>query len=182
MPPRRDLRLFFALWPDDATRDALAAVASDLRRSCGGRSSPAANLHLTLLFLGEVPESRLAELTDLAAALAAEPFDLTLDRIGYWRTQRLVWAGTHHCPGRLVALADALAACLRARSFRVERRSFKPHVTLLREVSASPAQAGLVFGHLSWRARSFVLACSEPATRGVRYRIIGEWPLTEAGL
>lgn len=121
-------------------------------------------------------------MTDLAAALAAEPFDLTLDCIGYWRTQRLVWAGTHHCPGRLMSLADALAAGLRARGFHVERRSFKPHVTLLREVSASPVQAELVFGPLSWRARSFGLACSEPAARGVRYRIIGEWPLAEAGL
>jgi 2'-5' RNA ligase len=52
----------------------------------------------------------------------------------------------------------------------------------LREVSASPAQAGVAFGPLTWRARSFVLAGSEPAARGVRYRIIGEWPLTEAGL
>lgn len=129
-----------------------------------------------------MPESRLAELTDLAAALAAEPFDLTLDRIGFWRTQRLVWAGPHHCPGRLPALADALAGGLRVQGFRVERRSFKPHVTLLRDASTSAAQAEVEFGPLTWRARSFVLACSEPAARGVRYRIIGEWPLTEAGL
>jgi 2'-5' RNA ligase len=165
-----------------ATRDALAAAARELRRSCGGRSPPAQNLHLTLAFLGGVYESRLAELTDCAAALATAPFELTLDHIGYWRAQRLVWAGTHHCPDQLAALADALAEGLRARGFRAERRPFKPHVTLLRDASASPAQAEVAFGSLTWRARSFVLACSEPAARGVRYRIIGEWPLSGAGL
>lgn len=176
------MRLFFALWPDAATRDALAAAARDLRSTCGGRSPPAANLHLTLAFLGAVAESRLPLLTQLAGTLPAAAFELTLDHIGCWRAQRLVWAGARHCPRELSALADALAGGLQAQGFRTERRTFRPHVTLLRDVAAAPtlAQAGL--GPLRWPARRFVLAGSEPAARGVRYRIIGEWPLTAAGL
>lgn len=138
------LRLFFALWPDPATRDALAATAGSLRRICGGRAPPANNLHLTLAFLGDVPEVRVPELADLAATLVAEPLVLELDRIGYWRQQRLVWAGPQSCP-------DALAA---------------------------PAQAGC--GPLAWRPTQFVLACAQPAGRGVRYRIAGNWPLKSA--
>lgn len=172
------LRLFFALWPDPATRDALAATAGRLRRTCGGKAPPAANLHLTLAFLGDVPEVRVPELADLAATLVAEPFVLELDRIGYWRQQRLVWAGPQSCPDVLAALAAALGAGLRARGFRSERRSFQPHVTLLRDARRAPAQAGC--GPLAWRPTQFVLACTQPAGRGVRYRIAGNWPLKGA--
>lgn len=172
------LRLFFALWPDPATRDALAATAGSLRRICGGRAPPANNLHLTLAFLGDVPEVRVPELADLAATLVAEPLVLELDRIGYWRQQRLVWAGPQSRPDALAALAAALADSLRAHGFRSERRSFQPHVTLLRDAPRAPAQAAC--GPLAWRPTQFVLACAQPAGRGVRYRIAGNWPLKSA--
>jgi 2'-5' RNA ligase len=172
------LRLFFALWPDPATRDALAATAARLRRTCGGRAPPAANLHLTLAFLGDVPEVRVPELADLAATLVAKPFVLELDRIGYWRQQRLVWAGPQSCPRELQTLATALDDGLRARGFRSERRSFQPHVTLLRDARRAPAQAGC--GPLAWRPTQFALACTLPAGRGVRYRIAGNWSLKGA--
>lgn len=176
------MRLFFALWPDAATRDALAAAARDLRSTCGGRSPPAANLHLTLAFLGAVAEPRLPLLTQLAGTLPAETIELTLDHIGCWRAQQLVWAGVRHCPRALSALVDVLTGGLQAQGFRTERRSFKPHVTLLRDVVTEPTPAQAMFGPLRWTAQRLVLAGSEPAARGVCYRIIGEWPLTAAGL
>jgi len=49
------IRLFFALWPDDATRRALAACASAVVAQTGGREVAAGNLHLTLAFIGERP-------------------------------------------------------------------------------------------------------------------------------
>jgi len=129
-----------------------------------------------------VAEPRLQELSALAGTIALEPFELALDQIGYWRTQRLVWAGARHCPAELTALACGLAGGLQARGFRTERRAFKPHVTLLRDVAAAPKPVHALFGPLRWQVRRLVLACSEPAARGVQYRIIGEWPLTAAGL
>ena len=79
-------------------------------------------------------------------------------------------------------LAGKLAEELQARGFRTERRAFKPHVTLLRDVAAAPKPVHALFGPLRWQVRCLALACSEPAARGVQYRIIGEWPLTAAGL
>lgn len=169
------LRLFFALWPEAAARARLAALACDLQKTCGGRAPPPANIHLTLAFIGLLAASRLQELTGIAATLAAAPFELTLDRIGCWRAQRLAWAGMRQCPGELVALAAALHDELHAHGFPVERRVFRPHVTLLRDMAMPPAQTD--FRAVHWHARSFVLACSEPSSRGVRYRVVGEWPL-----
>lgn len=175
-------RLFFALWPDSGTRDALAATAGVLRKTCGGRAPPARNLHLTLAFLGNVPAARLPELEDLTAALHAEPFVLDLDRIGWWRQHRLVWAGTAACPSGLEALVAALAGSLRAGGFDFERRRFMPHVTLLRDAGKAPVPTA--FGPLTWCPTRFVLACSQPSARGVQYRVMNAWPLkgVSAGL
>lgn len=173
------MRLFFALWPDDAVRAALVALAGDRRRVCGGRAPPVHNLHMTLAFLGNVPAARLPELENIAAGIATQSsgrsFMLTLDCIGWWRQSRLVWAGTLHCPHELEALAAALAAGLQASGFRTERRRFRPHVTLLRDAERKPVQTAC--GPVHWSARQFVLACSQPAGRGVEYRIVGQWPL-----
>lgn len=174
----RTQRLFFALWPDAATRAALAVMAGVLRRTCGGRAPRADQLHLTLAFLGDVPEARSAELADLAAALRAQPFVLNLDQVGWWRRHRLVWAAPQTCPPALEVLAAVLAGRLQAGGFHTERRRFLPHVTLLRDAGQAPALTACA--PLTWRPTQFVLACSQPASGGVRYRIVGNWPLRPA--
>lgn len=173
------MRLFFALWPDSATRDVLATTSGELRKICGGRAPAAANLHLTLAFLGDVPGTRVPELERLAATLVAAPFVLNLDCIGYWRQQRLVWAGPQSCPRELELLAAALEDGLRAGGFHTEGRRFRAHVTLLRDVRKAPLQTAC--GPLAWRPTQFVLVSSRPAVRGVHYQLVGGWPLTGAG-
>lgn len=165
-----------------ATRNALAAIAREIRADCGGRSPPAENLHLTLAFLGAVDEHRLPELSALADSITAAPFALDLERIGYWRAQRLAWAAPRECPVELTALTVRLADALRHRGFRTEERAFKPHVTLLRDAGTPPALALCGALSIHWPVRQFVLASSEPAPKGVRYRVIGQWPVGGACL
>ena len=43
------MRLFFALWPDDAVRAELARWSRELHALCGGRTTRPENLHVTLL-------------------------------------------------------------------------------------------------------------------------------------
>ncbi|MDH5265059.1 MAG: RNA 2',3'-cyclic phosphodiesterase, partial [Betaproteobacteria bacterium] len=64
-------RLFFALWPDAAARAALADLARATANRYGGRAVPAANLHLTLVFLGEVDPARIAALRRAVDGLAS---------------------------------------------------------------------------------------------------------------
>ena len=77
-------RLFFALWPDDATRGRIVDATARQVRAAAGRTTPRENLHVTLAFLGGVPESRLTPLADVAGQIASLSFDLVLDRIEYW--------------------------------------------------------------------------------------------------
>ena len=55
-------RLFFALWPDNEVRRTLDQAGRQLHAACGGRRMRAPNVHLTLVFLGNVEIARLDEL------------------------------------------------------------------------------------------------------------------------
>ena len=99
-------RVFFAVWPDAPTRNALDALSRAYAARTGGRAAVASNLHLTLAFVGEVATCRVTALQEagLAATAAEVPFTLTLDRIGAFQQRR------HHLDWHLDAAAGARAA------------------------------------------------------------------------
>ncbi len=75
-------RLFLALWPTAAMQSELADAARAVMESArGGREIPRESLHLTLAFLGSVPEASLPTLRELASAA---PWKLAADarRVG----------------------------------------------------------------------------------------------------
>ena len=59
-------RVFFAIWPDAAAQKRLAELAEQLEAVCDGRKVRAENIHLTLVFLGEVSVDRLDALCQAA--------------------------------------------------------------------------------------------------------------------
>lgn len=77
-------RLFFALWPSDEARAALAGWRDALPRP-GGRPTAARNLHLTLAFAGDVDAETRTCLEQAAARVRGEPFSLPLDRLGVFK-------------------------------------------------------------------------------------------------
>jgi 2'-5' RNA ligase len=168
-------RLFFALWPDDAVRAALAHLARSLRQECAGRMIPAHNIHLTLIFLGNVAKGRIPDLHALAAAIAAPPIDLTVDALEYWRHNRIVWAGAVECPQALRILVARLTRALPRAGFRCENRPYTPHITLLRDARRAPSAKAT--GGIVWRAGEFALVQSVHRNGAVAYEVIGYWPL-----
>lgn len=172
-------RLFFALWPDGAGAEALAAAARAAHKTCGGRPMGRDDLHLTLAFLGDATAERLAAAEEAAAGVAAAPFDFAIDRLGCWQHNRIFWAGCTETPPPLAALAQALGERLRAAGFVLEVRPFAPHVTLLRQVDCSRASPPLATA-VPWPAAEFVLAESRRTPAGGRYAVIGRWPLVPA--
>ena len=171
------LRVFFALWPGAATAAALHARARALHAECGGRVMRRDTIHLTLAFLGDVAVSRLAALEAVAQSVRGERFVLELDRVGSWRGNRILWAGCAQVPAAMPAMAEALAADLRAAGFELEARAFNPHVTLVRN-ALRPLQS-VEMAPLRWPVASFVLVASERDAGGANYRVLGRWPLGE---
>jgi RNA 2',3'-cyclic 3'-phosphodiesterase len=166
-------RLFFALWPDEYVRGALAAAFGATLAAAGGRPVPPGSLHLTLEFLGGVPESRLAVLTALGARLPLPAAEVVLDGLDWWRRPALLVATCSAPPPALLALQAELRRLLSVQGFRVDSRPFRVHVTLAREVAARPV-AGPV-APAAWPVRELALVESTPSPGGSRYRPLARW-------
>ncbi|GAA0708796.1 RNA 2',3'-cyclic phosphodiesterase [Dokdonella soli] len=181
-PPAREVHnLFFALWPDESTRQRIAHAAAGLQREQNpyGRWIKPARYHLTLQFLGE-HASLQPKLIDRASAAAAQvraaPFDLVLDSIGSFVNARIpCWLGCSEVPTGLQILFDALSETLRSNGCRITRATrLVPHVTILRDADRQ------VHAHLEsavrWRVDEFVLIDSQ-IQPFMPHRILGRWPL-----
>jgi len=172
-------RAFFAVWPDATAAGVLHGLAANARTSCGGRLMRRETLHLTLAFLGDVSRERLAEAKRVADGIRVDAFELNLDRLGYWKHNRILWAGG--VSPRLTLLADALAGGLRAADFRLEARPFVAHMTLLRDARCSETETPVLGEPVAWPVREFVLVESRLSREGAHYEAIGRWPLAAAG-
>ncbi len=178
MPMRR---LFFALMPGAGARAALQAL-SRRHASRRARVVPAADLHLTLVFLGAVGEDLLPRLHAAAARLRGAPCTVTLDRLERWRGGLLCATGP--APAPLQALHARLVALARELGLAVESRPLRAHVTLARGLAVPGKLAlpeGAVVPSVRWRSRSFWLMESRARPGGGRYAAVGQWRLDSAG-
>jgi 2'-5' RNA ligase len=170
-------RVFFAVWPAPPARRALAELAAALRAECGGRAVPADNIHLTLVFLGDVGRACLPEIEALAGTVDAPRFDLEIERVEYWRHNRILWAGVTHCPQALAGLVSALERALQGQGLRPDPRPYVPHVTLVREARRAPTSG--VVPPIAWPVEEFALVESAPAGGSRHYRVLRRWALAQ---
>ena len=167
------MRLFFALWPDDDVRAQLAHWSRELHSACEGRPTPPENLHVTLAFLGSIEDARIAEVERAAGEVAPRAISLVLDRPGYWKHNRIVWAGASAVPPELGALVAELRDALTRSQIVIDSKAFTSHVTLLRdarEPEAMPTLAPIV-----WKPDGFALLQSVTLPRGSRYDVLKSW-------
>lgn len=131
------MRLFIAVHFSDEIRQNLLDAISSLRaQAVSANFTRPENLHLTLAFIGETGNT--AAVRRVIDAVTAEPFPLTVGGSG--RFGDLWWAGVDKNPS-LQKLADGLRDGLSEAGFDIDRRAFKPHITLARQlVSDSPVQ------------------------------------------
>jgi len=164
--------LFFALWPDTAVRQAIETVRTGLNAEA--RIVPTRNLHMTIAFLGEVTLARLSDLEPIAAQFCLPGEPLFLDQLGWFKRSRVGWLGSDSVPGTWAKQVAALAGRLRKSGFRAERRPWKPHVTLYRDLRTSPEK--IPFKAIKWAPDSLCLVQSETGEKGPNYRITRHWP------
>jgi 2'-5' RNA ligase len=169
-------RLFFALWPDAATREALDSAS---RQVLGKRIRrvPPANLHITLAFAGSVEADIARCLTEAADSIRVAPFELLIDRVGHWPGPRIAWIGPEQRPAALLQLVLALREAFTACGLQAETRAYQPHVTLARKIGRLPDGAAL-HDPLPWSISAFSLVESVTDPAGVRYYPRASWPLT----
>lgn len=170
----RARRLFFALWPDDAVRQALLHWQTQ-RLAAKARWQHRADLHLTLHFLGTVEPDRLDPLRALGDAVSIRRFVLVLDQLGHWSRPQVLWCGPTAPPAELLALHRRVGEGLSALGLPLDRRPFRPHVTLARKVRSGPEVGPIE--PLDWTVREWALVESRPGERP-HYRPVYRWTLS----
>lgn len=165
------VKVFFALWPSDAEREALSAWQAALKKLCGGRAMRKQTLHATLVFIGQIDADRLEALQLAAQEVAGQGFELCFDSARYWGHNHIAYAAPGRVPEQLLTLVDGLEKSLRKHRFKFDRREYKPHVTLLRNAHWSDAPLpGLP--PVCWRPADFALVQSLHG----EYRVLARFP------
>ena len=170
-PPDRH-RVFFALWPDDATRAAISRATRDVVGISGGRPIAKERLHVTVAFLGEITAAGI-EAARAVPPIAVGSFDLALDLVGVWPESKILWLAPSAPPDALLDLEARLWDGLAERGFAAEDRVYRPHVTLARR--ARPVEADIE--PVLFPVRDVALVESFPEGRNVHYEVLERWQL-----
>ncbi len=172
MTPAPTSRLFIALMPSSAVREQLAAWRDAWTWPRCATPVKSERLHLTLHFLGDVAQDRVATLAD-ALRVPCAPFTLRFDRAALW-PHGIAVLEPDEVPASLIALHASLADALRSVGLAVDERPFRPHVTQARRASkATPPGSG---HEVSWPVTGYALMASILGADGA-YTVLREYPI-----
>jgi 2'-5' RNA ligase len=149
-------------------------VGLKMHRQVDGRLAREESVHMTLLFLGDTPEERLAALASAAASVPFEPFAFGVEQADCWKHNKVAWVAPRETPPALTRLVSGLEERVAGEGFRFDRRPFAPHITLVRKARCVPLELNMP--HIRWDVREFLLVRSELDSSGSRYAVIGRWP------
>jgi 2'-5' RNA ligase len=189
------MRLFLAAFPPPSACAQLESALRDLHRACPARVRwiRAEEVHLTLVFLGEIAPERLAALAEAVSAVAPRHpvLQMSFGERGAFPTldrPRVLWLGLHgdkRLPGLQHGLAEATRPFVAAPE---PPGRFHPHLTLGRVKPAAPpdlrALAAWWRGQTvtlagQWRVERILLMRSEPGSAGARYAELASMPLAK---
>ena len=180
-------RLFVAVDLPETTKDQVLSLRQDDLPP--GRWARREALHLTLHFIGDVPEAVARAYGRALRQVEVSAFDLLISGVGQFPIEqrpRVIWAGVQNT-APLRELYEAVGAALESEGFRRERRRFHPHITLMR--FKKPLRRGLASrwlqAHLDFHAEparieQFTLFESQLQPGGAVYTERGIYTLTTA--
>lgn len=132
------MRTFIAVDLTDTIRKRLADLQANLKPTCGNLKwvNPE-NVHLTIKFLGEIPDRQIAPVSEALDRLASQcqPCDITVGGLGTFAPSgpvKVLWVGIQDPAGGLEACQSLCDQLLQPLGFPPEGRRFSPHLTLAR--------------------------------------------------
>ncbi|MBU5611897.1 RNA 2',3'-cyclic phosphodiesterase [Geomonas azotofigens] len=168
-------RLFIAIDLPDDIKAALSSLSAEIP---GIRWVPPDQIHLTLLFLGDVLPQTGAVLKKNLAAVKFAPFELTLRGVGHFPPHghpRVLWVGLDESRP-LLTLQREIESAVTGAGIVSEERGFSPHITLARiKENASAAVARFEAAHRAlsfppFAAEEFILFSSVLTPKGAIHR------------
>ena len=132
------MRAFIAIELPPEIKQGIAKVQEELRKTGAnaGWTRPE-GIHLTLKFLGEVPEERASEILAAltGAAKGSGKLNLAVAGAGAFpngKNPRVLWLGVTGDVEKLGSLQAAAENAMTGMGFEREKRKFSPHLTLAR--------------------------------------------------
>ena len=182
------MRLFVALDLTAEVRERIAEFLNKLRAGYpNARWVRPENLHVTLKFIGEVSETRVAEFTAALSEIHLSTFvQLEFRGTGFFpndKRPRVFWIGIH-ASANVAELANEIDERFAAFGVESDAREFRPHLTLARIDDARDLDAlrasiekygGAEFG--SVRTNRLHLYQSQTAPDGARYTRLASFDL-----
>ena len=166
------MRLFVAILPDEAMRQALSALQREMKL-CGihGRYTDPFNLHMTLAFIGECQPNPVL---DVLTEIPFEPVKLKPEGILHFRD---LYACTLSGSPQLTAYVSRLHHALAEQDIPFDRKAFRPHITLVRKAVAEYREyPDLYLPEMTMTAERISLMRSQPGRNGMVYTEIGAVP------
>lgn len=138
------MRLFVAIDIDEQVRERIARIQSHLKRElnlsgCEVKWVRPEQIHLTLKFLGDVPDKIITRVCDAVTRTAGrfDGFEFEVAGVGvFGNPARVVWAGCKPCPV-MVQLQSELDEAFSQLGWDKEIRPFTGHLTLCRVKNAA---------------------------------------------
>jgi 2'-5' RNA ligase len=178
------IRLFVAIPLPGSVKDQIALLAGGVP---GAKWTDRDNMHLTLRFIGEVAENRMADIHHGLSRVRHPPFEIAVAGIGTFKQGRnatLLWVGVDRNDA-LHQLHDKIEQALKREGVESDGRRYSPHITLARLQRAPEARlAAFVAAYNLFRlppfaVQSFVLFSSFLSSSRAIYTEEAEYPLVE---
>jgi 2'-5' RNA ligase len=180
------LRTFIALDLGPAIRERLVSLQENFESQASGvKWVEPENLHVTLLFLGEVDNREIPAVCRAVDEVAQTlpPFVLSVEGVGCFpnpRRPRVLWVGIGAGAELVTALHDLLEPpLLDLGCYRREQRKYTPHVTLgrIKSEAAPVGFAQALAKHETWKAGQTPIPdvrvmSSELSPRGPEYTVL----------
>jgi RNA 2',3'-cyclic 3'-phosphodiesterase len=185
------IRTFIAVDLAAGVKDRLTALQETLARSATGvKWTRPENLHLTLLFLGEVEQLEVVSICRVVQERARKHAPFTLETAGLGafpnsRRPKILWAGITDGVTELRALhANLEEGLLNLGCYRREDREYTPHLTLgrLSHEDREADWADVLAKNSDWQGGSspvdeVLIMESEMRRGGPEYTVLGRGPL-----
>jgi 2'-5' RNA ligase len=185
------LRTFIAVELPKAIRDRMVALQQTLARTgTEFKWVERENLHVTLLFLGEVEDRVVPDVCRAVAGAVEElsAFPLTVAGAGCFpnpRRPRIVWVGVGQGTQELCTLHDRIEGpLLDLGCYRREERRYAPHITLGRVKSDRPTEklTAALAKEAGWQGgetlvKEVLILSSKLTPQGPEYTVLGRAPL-----
>jgi 2'-5' RNA ligase len=180
------VRLFFALLPDAAVRERIAAAAAAIAPYLGppplgsqpeSRWVPRSNYHVTIAFVGQVSVSQVQLLRQIGGAQRGGRFTLRFDAYEYWPTPKVLVAAACTLPPCLQQLSGRLRDALAAHDCPYDAKPLRPHVTLARKALQAPVLSAMA--SFDWHVNDFCLMRSDGSGVQPVYTVVDTWALLD---